>query len=82
MKKLLLAALIGAAFATPVAAQTLQVSTGGPKGTYHQMLLEMRAICTDGIQLIPMESSGSVENLARLVGNKVNGAFTQTDVLW
>lgn len=82
MKKLLLAALIGAAFATPVAAQTLQVSTGGPKGTYHQMLLEMRAICTDGIQLVPMESSGSVENLARLVGNKVNGAFTQTDVLW
>lgn len=70
----LLAAIAGA--------QQLQVSTGAAKGsTYTDMFAAMGKYCGTQIALVPVPSSGSVENLDRLVGNAVNAAFVQSDML-
>lgn len=64
-------------------AQTqLKVSTGGPTGTYSRMFKEFQGVCKDQIMQIEMPSKGSIENIDRLVGNEVNAAIVQTDVLF
>lgn len=64
-------------------AQQLQVSTGDPKGsTYTSMFATMGKYCGGQIALVPMPSSGSVENLDRLMANTVNAAFVQSDMLF
>ncbi len=64
-------------------APKLEVSTGAAQGsTYTQMFNEIKQLCGQTVEMNPHFSSGSIENLNRLVGNKVNGAFTQGDVLW
>lgn len=67
---------------TMVPAQTLQVATGAPDGTYSRMLREVKHVCSSDIALNEVGSSGSVENVTNLVGNQVNAAFVQADVLW
>ena len=78
-------AILGAALALSVGAyaQTqLKVSTGSPTGTYSKMFKEFSSVCKDQIMQIEMPSHGSVENMDRLLGNEVNAAFVQTDVLF
>lgn len=66
-------------------AQSLAVATGGPAGTYHAMFRELNARCGvdtgSGIDIKEVPSSGSNENVDKMVANQVNGAFVQTDVL-
>lgn len=60
----------------------LKVSTGGPTGTYSRMFKEFQNVCKDQIMQIEAPSKGSVENMDRLLGNEVNAAIVQTDVLF
>lgn len=79
----LLVALALLVFAcAPAQAQSLRVSTGGAKGTYSQMFKEMVALCGNDVAMVEINSTGSIENVASLVGNQVNAAFTQSDVLY
>lgn len=84
MKKniLLIATFAVYAFTAGLAsAQSMHVSTGGPKGTYSAMFKQLAQACS-AITLVEQNSSGSNENIDRLIGNQVNGAFVQTDVLF
>lgn len=63
-------------------AQQAQVSTGDPQGTYALMFQDMGKYCGSRIALVPTPSTGSVENIDRLIGNQVNAAFVQADVLY
>lgn len=82
MKKLLAFALTLLAAAS-VFAQQLQVSTGAAKGsTYTDMFATMGKYCGSQMALVPVPSSGSVENLDRLMSNVVNAAFVQSDMLF
>lgn len=65
-------------------AEDFKVATGGPKGTYTQFLKEISKYCSssDGLTLVNVETSGSVENLQLLLDNQVNAAFVQEDVLF
>jgi TRAP-type uncharacterized transport system substrate-binding protein len=71
-------------FNASIKAQELVVSTGAEKGsTYTQMFNEMIEVCsTPTLKLRGINSTGSIENLDRLLGNQVNGAFTQSDILF
>lgn len=85
MKTISKLALLGAmvALSATAAAQTqLKVSTGGPTGTYSRMFKEFQNTCKDQIMQIEAPSKGSVENMDRLLGNEVNAAIVQTDVLF
>lgn len=66
-----------------VMAQTqLKVATGGSTGTYHRMFTEFQQACKDQIMQIEVPSKGSVDNMDKLLGNEVNAAIVQTDVLF
>jgi TRAP-type uncharacterized transport system substrate-binding protein len=65
----------------PAFAQQLKVATGGPTGTYSKMLKEVTQTCGSAVAIVEQNTSGSTENVNLLVGNQVNGAFVQTDVL-
>lgn len=80
MKKAFLAAILLAA--TSAFAQTLLIGTGSNTGTYSKMLKEINQTCASAIPITEQNTSGSLENMALLTGNKINGAFTQTDVLY
>lgn len=84
MKTISKFAIIGAVFVASAAmAQTqLKVSTGGPTGTYSRMFKEFQNVCKDQIMQIESPSKGSIENMDRLLGNEVNAAIVQTDVLF
>lgn len=62
-------------------AQVLKVGTGSAKGTYHAQFSEMKQFCGTELALSPVVSSGAVENLDNLIGNKVNMGFVQSDLL-
>lgn len=78
--------IVGLALAlalSPAAAQSLKVSTGAPTGTYSKMFNQLAGKCREtGLSLTESGSSGSVENVARLVGNETQGAIVQTDVIY
>lgn len=64
-------------------AQTqLKVATGGPTGTYHQMFMQFQDACKNQIMQIEVPSKGSVDNMDKILGNEVNAAIVQTDVLY
>lgn len=77
---------LAAALAAPVEAQNLKVSTGDSKSgsTYSRMFRELAAKCreTGSINLTEFESSGSIQNVDRLVANETQAAIVQTDVLY
>lgn len=78
-------AIVAAAFAmsaTAMAQTQLKVSTGGNTGTYSRMFKEFQNVCKDQIMQIEMPSKGSIENMDRILGNEVNAAIVQTDVLF
>jgi TRAP-type uncharacterized transport system substrate-binding protein len=81
MKKLLITFAL-AFFATVSFSQALKVSTGGSSGTYSRTFKELSGVCSQQLPLAELNSSGSTQNLDRLTGNEVNGAFVQTDVLF
>jgi TRAP-type uncharacterized transport system substrate-binding protein len=69
-------------FGVSVRAQTLSIATGAEKGsTYTQMFNELKTACTT----VPMQAvytNGSITNIEMLIGNKVNAAFAQSDLLF
>lgn len=80
-------ALMGAllAVASMASAQEdtqLMVSTGSPTGTYSRMFKEFQGMCKNQIMQVEKNSTGSVQNMDRLLGNEVNAAIVQTDVLY
>lgn len=81
MKKLALISIL-ALSTFGVAAQSLKVSTGGSSGTYSKMTKEIMSVCSSQIPITEVNSSGSVQNLDRIIGNETNSGFTQTDVLF
>jgi TRAP-type uncharacterized transport system substrate-binding protein len=81
MKKYLIALLLSA-FALTTWAQQLQVATGKAGDTYSTLLKELSSRCSSSVAIIEHNSSGSNDNINRLVGNQVNAAFVQSDVLW
>ena len=62
-------------------AQSLKIATGGAKGTYAQMFKELSTACVNTIQMNEVASTGSSQNIDMAIGNKVNGFWTQMDVL-
>lgn len=81
MKKIL--AFITAALAITAGAQQLQVATGSASGTYSTMFKQLAQQCAaSGIPLIEKNTSGTPENVDMLVGNQINAAFVQPDVLY
>lgn len=75
-------AAVSFALASPVSAQQLRVATGSPSGTYSTMFKQLAGKCGNDVSLIEVNSSGSQDNINQLVGNQVNGAFVQSDVLY
>lgn len=65
-----------------VHAQQLQVATGKAGDTYSTMLKQLSARCGSSVAIIEHNSGGSNDNISQLVGNQVNAAFVQSDVLW
>ena len=61
---------------------SLKVATGSASGTYSRMLKEISNTCGTGVTLVEVPTSGSVENVSKLVGNELNAGFVQTDVLF
>lgn len=82
MKKFLIAMSLAVAATGAFAQATLKVSTGSASGTYSRMFKELSATCKNELPLVEVNSTGSVQNIDRLIGNEVNGAFTQTDVIF
>lgn len=81
--KFVAVAAIAMAVSVSAIAQTqLKVSTGGASGTYSRMFKEFTGVCKDQITQIEVPSTGSVQNMDRLLGNEVNAAIVQTDVLF
>lgn len=62
--------------------QTINVATGSPKGTYASMFKELTNACGPAVPMVETPSTGSMDNLNMLVGNQVNAAFVQSDVLY
>lgn len=85
MNKKFVSFILGAALSLGMVAaqaQSLKVSTGGSAGSYSRMFKEMSTTCQQEIQLVEMNSSGSMQNIDRITGNEANAAFVQTDVLF
>lgn len=80
MKKYIL--LLAAVLAIGAQAQTLKVATGSAKGTYAAMFKELTQVCGSEVAMVEMPSAGSMDNINQLVGNQVNAAFVQSDVLY
>lgn len=79
-------ALLAVIFATSCApnqahAQSLKVATGAAKGTYSTMMRELKDQCPS-LALSELTTDGSMTNVDLLVGNQVNAAFVQTDVMF
>jgi TRAP-type uncharacterized transport system substrate-binding protein len=82
ISKLVLAFAVAIAASSAVAQAQLKVATGGATGTYHRMFTEFQQACKDQIMQIEVPSKGSVDNMDKLLGNEVNAAIVQTDVLF
>lgn len=68
-------------FIAPAFSQTFKVATGSAKGTYASMFKELQGACGNDVTMSEVASTGSNQNVDMLVGNQVNAAFVQTDVL-
>lgn len=81
MKKLI--SIIAIALASTIAhAQALKVSTGSATGTYSRMTKEIQGVCNKDVLTVEVNSSGSNENIDRMLGNEVQLIWTQTDALF
>lgn len=83
MKKLFACLALAAAVLAPAAhAQQLRIATGKAGDTYSSMLRQLNARCSGDVSVVEVPSTGSNDNINQLVGNQVNAAFVQSDVLW
>lgn len=82
MKKFILSIAVAAAALLPTAQAQMRVATGKAGDTYSSMLRQINARCAGDVALVEVPSGGSNDNINQLVGNQVNAAFTQSDVLW
>lgn len=85
MKKFTKSVIVGSMMACSLGAfaqAQLKVSTGGSTGTYSRMFKEFQQVCKDQIMQIEVPSKGSVDNMDKILGNEVNAAIVQTDVLF
>lgn len=80
--RLIIVVLATIALASLASAQQLQVATGGAQGTYSTMYKQLAAACGNTATMAEKNTSGSGENVDLLVGNQVNAAFVQSDVLY
>lgn len=80
--KIAIASILAVAATCAVAQTQLKVSTGSSSGTYSRMFKEFSGACKDQIMQIEVPSTGSVQNMDRILGNEVNAAIVQTDVLF
>src|SRR5512141_2081618 len=80
MKRFIFLLLLATSLAAQ--AQTLRVATGSPKGTYAAMFKELTQVCGTEVPMVEVPSTGSMDNINQLVGNQVNAAFVQSDVLY
>jgi len=80
--KALFVILVLIAFNTPALSQQLNIATGAKDGTYSRMFQQLAAVCGQKISLVEMNSTGSLQNMDSIVGNKVNAAIVQTDVIY
>lgn len=62
--------------------RSLKIATGGAGNTYSTVFRELADACKDTLQLTEQNTSGSLQNLDLLLGNQVNGAMMQIDVLY
>jgi TRAP-type uncharacterized transport system substrate-binding protein len=73
------------ALSVPLSAQAQQfvASTGGKGNTYSKMFSEFSAACQQdvGTPFVEKESTGSIENLDRILSNEVPAGIVQVDVL-
>ena len=82
VKALLATVVLALSVGLPAYAQQLSVGTGGPKGTYATQFQEMQKACGNELPLVPVASSGAVENLERLINNEINMGYVQSDLLF
>ncbi|WEE79420.1 hypothetical protein LZ683_08700 [Comamonas testosteroni] len=82
MKKIILTAVLAAATLLPMAQAQMRVATGKAGDTYSSMLRQLNARCAGDVAVVEVPSAGSNDNINQLVGNQVNAAFVQSDVLW
>lgn len=85
MKKFTKLAVISAVMVASVSVMAqaqLKVATGSATGTYSRMFKEFQGACKDQIMQIEIPTKGSVENMDKLLGNEVNAAIVQTDILY
>lgn len=80
--KITLACAIAVATISASAQTQLKVATGAGTGNYSRMFKEFAGVCKDQIMQIEVPSKGSVDNMDKLLGNEVNAAIVQTDVLF
>lgn len=67
------------------AQEAFRVAVGNPAGTYGTMAKDLFSRCdaaATGLNVELVATSGSIENIALLSGNKVNAAFVQSDILF
>lgn len=81
MKNLILFAALAFASLT-ASAQQMQVGTGSPTGTYSTMFKQLAGKCGINVAMIERNTTGSPENVDLLLGNSINAAFVQPDVLF
>lgn len=77
-----LAVALAVAVSGAYAQAQLKVATGASTGNYARIFKEFSAMCKDQITQIEVSSKGSVDNMDKLLGNEVNAAIVQTDVLF
>lgn len=82
MKKVFISIALAAAAMLPTAQAQMRVATGKTGDTYSSMLRQLNARCSGDVAVLEVPSTGSNDNINQLVGNQVNAAFTQSDVLW
>lgn len=82
MKKVFISLALAAAALLPAAQAQMRVATGKAGDTYSSMLRQLNARCSGDVAIMEVPSAGSNDNINQLVGNQVNAAFTQSDVLW
>lgn len=76
--------LIACGMAVAAHAQQLVVATGAAEGTYSKMFDQAVGVCQQRLVLTPYKpaTTGSVQNVELLMGNKVNAGIVQADVLF
>jgi TRAP-type uncharacterized transport system substrate-binding protein len=77
-----LSVLILASTLSLAAHAQFRVATGAADGTYSAMFKQLAKMCGNEVGMVEVNSSGSNENVDLLVGNQVNAAFVQSDVLF